>query len=62
MDIETKEAKGLSRINGRLLRITPSSLSVFPNEAESREIHSILMITVTIEQNSRVGRRINQPC
>ena len=61
MDIDRKEAKGLSRINGRLLRITPISLFVFPNEAESREIHSILMITVTIEQNSRVGRRINQP-
>lgn len=61
MDIDRKEAKGLSRLNGRLLRITPISLSVFPNEAESREIHSILMITVTIEQNSRVGRRINQP-
>ena len=62
MDIDSKEAKGLSRINSRLLRITPISLFVFPNEAESREIHSILMITVTIEQNSRVGRRINQPC
>lgn len=62
MDIDRKAAQGLSRLNGRLLRITPISLSVFPNEAESREIHSILMITVTIEQNSRVGRRINQPC
>ena len=62
MDIDRKEAKGLSRINGRLLRITPISLFVFPNEAENWEIYSILMITVTIEQNSRVGRRINQPC
>lgn len=62
MDIDRKAAQGLSRINRRLLRITPISLSVFPNEAESREINSILMITVTIEQNSRVGRRINQPC